>query len=365
MKAMLNVKKLGLMMLAVLVCFGLGAAVSCKTASADTNFKQIRGIRRTSKNVEKIQEKKRLKKRVKKAGKKIDSLKAELSELTEELNAYEELQTRTELSGTVFADNGRGTDVFDDVAQFDSYFKTIENYGSVNENLLNSEYLNPSSEENDSLYFASLVSDQISTVAFLESRNTDAVDISSYLSYRIYKKKLHIEKVEKRLKRAKKKAGSLKKKAKKIVTKDIVFNAEDVTEVSNISVEKMRELLSGTKLEQFADVYVEIEKAYGINAIAMCALSAYESAWGESRRALVDHNYTGFGVYSNSSRGINASSGEQNLWMTAKFLANNYLKQGQNFYHGVGLDGLNRSYSTAPTWGYDIEHIASQLMSAL
>lgn len=365
MKAICNLKKLGLVMFAVLVCFGLGGAVSYRTASADTNFKQIRGIRRTSKNVEKIQEKKKLKKQMKKVQKKVTTMKAELSELTDELKAYEELQTKTELSGTVFADNGRSTDVFEDVAKFDSYFKKIENYGSVSENLLNSEYLNPSSDENDGLYFASLVSDQISPVAFLESRNTDAVDISSYLSYRIYKKNLRIEKLEKRLKKAKKKAGSLKKKAKKIVIKDIVFNAENVTEVSNISVEKMRKLLSGTKLEQFADVYVAIEKEYGINAIAMCALSAYESAWGESRRALADHNYTGFGVYSDSSRGINASSGEQNLWMTAKFLANNYLKQGQNYYHGVGLDGLNRSYSTAPTWGYDIEHIASQLMSAL
>lgn len=364
-KVMMKVKKLLWMMSAILFCFGLGAVVSEGAASADTYFKPIRGIRRTCKNVEKIQEKREIKKQARKAEEKMNSFQVELSDLQRELAAYEELQARTEYSGTVFADNGRSTEVFRNVAQFDSYFKKIENYGNVNENLLNSEYMNPSNDENDSLYFATLVSEQVSPVAFLESKNTDAVDISNYLSYRIYKKKQHIEKVEKRLKRATKKADSLKQEAKKIITKDIVFNAENVTEVSNISVAKMRELLRGTKLEQFADVYVKIEKAYGINAIALCALSAYESAWGESRRALVDHNYTGFGVYSDSSRGINATSGEQNLWMTAKFLANNYLKQGQNYYHGVGLDGLNRSYSTAGTWAYDIEYIATQLMNAI
>ncbi len=365
MKTMLHLKKLLLMMFVILFCAGLGASVPERQASADTYFKQIRGVRRTSKNTEKINEKKKIKKQIKKVEEKAVSLEQKLAGLRNELAAYEELQTRTEYSGTVFADNGRSTDVFEDVAKFDSYFRKIKNYGNVNDSLLNSEYINPSADKNESLCFTALVPDRTNPVAFLQSGNTESVDIQSYLSYRIYKKNLHIEKVEKHLGKVEKKAGSLKKKAKKVAIKNIVFNAQDVTEVSNITVKKMRNLLQGTKLEQFADVYVEIEKEYGINAIAFCALSAYESAWGESRRALVDNNYTGFGVYSDSSRGINASSGEQNLWMTAKFLANNYLKKGQNYYHGVGLDGLNRSYSTAPTWAYDIEYIAIQLMDAI
>ena len=352
-------------MLALIFCFGLGAVVSTKDASADTDFKQIRGVRRTSKNTAGISAKKKAKRKVKKAEKRVDSVTEKLSVLRQELSAYKEVEAQTEQSGTVFADNGRSTGLFSEVARFDSYFKDIEDYGNVNENLLNSEYVNPLFDKNDSLYLASLVSDQVSPVTFLQSENTEAVDISSYLSYRIYKKEIQIKKVEKRLAKVKRKVRSLRKKANKIVTKDIVFNAENVTEASNISVSKMREILRGTKLEQYADVYVEIEKEYGINAIAMCALSAYESAWGESRRAVVDHNYTGFGVYSDSSEGINASSGEENLFMTARHLAKNYLKQGQTYYHGVGLDGLNYYYSTAGEWAYDIEYIGTQLMNAL
>ena len=361
----MKLRKLLWIMLTVLFCFGLGAA-SGKDVSASTDFKPIRGVRRTLKNVEGISAKKKAVKKVKRAEKKLSSVRTKLSGLKKELSAYEELQEQTEESGTLFADNGCGTELFDEVACFDPYFEEIKDYGNVNENLLNSESLSQSIEENDSLYMASLVSDQENPVTILQTADmTDTVDIGSYLSYRIYKEKNQIKKTSASLEKVKKKVRSLRKKSKGIVTKDIVFNAENVTEVSNISVKKMKKILKGTKLERYADVYVRIEKEYGINAIVMCALSAYESGWGESRRAVVDHNYTGFGVYSDSARGINASSGEANLLMTAKHLAKNYLKRGQVYYHGVGLDGLNRCYSTSGKWAYDIEHIGMRLMKAL
>ena len=39
-------------------------------------------------------------------------------------------------------------------------------------------------------------------------------------------------------------------------------------------LEQMKNVLEGTALKQFAGTYVEIEKKYGLNAIAFCALSA-------------------------------------------------------------------------------------------
>ncbi len=120
----------------------------------------------------------------------------------------------------------------------------------------------------------------------------------------------------------------------------IVFNSCDITEISHITASQMKKLLSGTELEQFADVYVEIEKRYGINAIAFCALSALESRWGTSERARYDNNYTGFGVYSDDAPGINADSGEENLKMTAAHLAEKYIHKGGDVlpWQGAGWD---------------------------
>ena len=68
------------------------------------------------------------------------------------------------------------------------------------------------------------------------------------------------------------------------------------------------------------DVYKRQEEKYGVNAIGVMAIAVHESAWGTSRRAQEDHNLTGYGVYSDSAKGINAPSKEENLLMTAKLL---------------------------------------------
>lgn len=365
----MKLKKLLLMMLAAMLIFGFGAFGTAKdtaVASAEEiQYKPIRGVRKTSENTVGRLKKAEVKARIEEEKSEIEAVKEKIQMLRQQFLAYQQVKEATDVSGTVFADNGYGTGLFGEVAQFDNYFKKIENYGNVNENFLSSNYLDPDVDDTNGLYLASLVSDRVSAVTLLQSENTEAVDISAYLSYKMYRKQERIQRLRTRLDKKRNRIRKLREESETIVTNDIVFNSENVTEVSNISVEKMREILRGTKLEQFAGVYVEIEQRYGINAIAICALSAYESGWGESRRAREDHNYTGFGVYSNSSRGINAASGEANLLMTAEHLAKCYLEKGDIYYHGVGLDGLNRSYSTAGSWAYDIEYIGTQLMDAL
>ena len=145
----------------------------------------------------------------------------------------------------------------------------------------------------------------------------------------------------------------------------VVFNPNDVTEVSNISVKQMRQILQGTDLQEFAPVYVRIEKELHINAIAICALSALESGWGTSKRAKEDHNYTGFGVYSDEAEGINAASGEENLLMTAKHIRENYLTKGAVYDNGPSLIGINTMYCVGDTWAYKIADIGYRLMAKL
>lgn len=145
----------------------------------------------------------------------------------------------------------------------------------------------------------------------------------------------------------------------------VVFNPNDVTEVSNISVKQMRQILQGTDLQEFAPVYVRIEKELHINAIAICALSALESGWGTSKRAKEDHNYTGFGVYSDEAEGINAASGEENLLMTAKHIREKYLTKGAVYDNGPSLVGINTMYCVGDTWAYKIADIGYRLMAKL
>lgn len=145
----------------------------------------------------------------------------------------------------------------------------------------------------------------------------------------------------------------------------VVFNPNDVTEVSNISVKQMRQILQDTDLQEFAPVYVRIEKELHINAIAICALSALESGWGTSKRAKEDHNYTGFGVYSDEAEGINAASGEENLLMTAKHIRENYLTKGAVYDNGPSLIGINTMYCVGDTWAYKIADIGYRLIAKL
>lgn len=153
--------------------------------------------------------------------------------------------------------------------------------------------------------------------------------------------------------------------SKETERKEIVFNPEDVTECSGITAEQLEKVLSGTELAKFASTYVEIEQTYGINAIAICSLSALESGWGTSKRAREDNNYTGFGVYSEDAVGINANNGEENLLMTAKHLREEYLTEGGEYNNGPSLEGINIKYCTGDTWAGKITDIGYRLMNRL
>ena len=129
-----------------------------------------------------------------------------------------------------------------------------------------------------------------------------------------------------------------------------VFNPNDVTVPSNLTVEEAETALKGTYLEYLAPTFVECEKEYGVNAIFLMSIAAHESDWGRSRRAVQDHNYTGFGVYSSSAEGINTATGQENIRMTANHLATNYLNPQGKYYHGVSVRAVHTMYCATGGW---------------
>ena len=147
--------------------------------------------------------------------------------------------------------------------------------------------------------------------------------------------------------------------------KSIVFDPMNLLKKSNLTKDKAKKILKGTALEDCSDYFIECEEKYGVNAIGVMAIAVHESAWGTSRRAQEDHNLTGYGVYSDSAKGINAPSKEENLLMTAKLLKESYLTRSGSHYKGTSLIAVNESYCTSGDWAINVTTHAYTLMDRL
>lgn len=320
--------------------------------------------------------------RICKKKKEIDEIDLAISRKDKFLNSIQSLIDKTKQKGSsLFIKKEQPSDTLKGISRYDKDFEPYKTYSLVSgaEGLLeacqtfslsDAASAKKNNEQSDELQTNNqMTSNDLffnnNSIHILKYMNVDAIDIGEYLdySYETQNNFMHqlYEKKEKKLNELE----NIDKKYRAVSIGDVVFNPKDVTEVSNINLKQMTYILKGTNLEQYAATYIQIEEEYGINAIAICSLSAHESNWGRSRRAIQDHNYTGFGVYSDSSVGINTSTGEENLLMTARHLANNYVVPGSKYYNGKGLDGINKKYAASRTWAFGIEQIGYRLMERL
>lgn len=141
----------------------------------------------------------------------------------------------------------------------------------------------------------------------------------------------------------------------------ITFDASDVTKPSGLTVEDVRMILKGTALEDLSQDFIDAEQEYNVNAFFIISICAVESGWGTSRRAVYDNNLTGFGVYSDSSSGINSDTKRGNILLTAKTLHNNYLTQGGSCYNGVSIQSVSIKYCTSDSWTSKITGVGNNL----
>lgn len=146
------------------------------------------------------------------------------------------------------------------------------------------------------------------------------------------------------------------------------FNPNNLLQKSNVSVSDMYKALKGTALYELAPIYVEAEQLYGVNALFIAGLTAQESGWGTSNRAIYDNNLTGFGVYNSSSKGINATSKRENILQTTNWLKNKYLTPGASYFYGYGIKDVNVKYCLGSNgltdyhWSSNITKIAQNLL---
>jgi hypothetical protein len=186
-------------------------------------------------------------------------------------------------------------------------------------------------------------------------------NVSGELDYQLQKQNRKIAEIEKNMNEINEEIHELEsRKSESSVVR--VFNPNDVTIPSNITVEEAELALKGTYLEYLAPTFVECEREFGVNAIFLMSIAAHESNWGRSRRAVQDHNYTGFGVYSKSAVGINTATGEENIRMTANHLATNYLNPSGKYYHGVSVRAVHTMYCATGGWTEGIVANGSRLI---
>lgn len=150
-----------------------------------------------------------------------------------------------------------------------------------------------------------------------------------------------------------------------LLDKNDNFNPNNVSLLSHITVDDAKQMLKGTALYADAKAYVKAEEKYHVNAVFLMGIAAHESAWGTSRRAREDNNLTGYGVTSDSAKGINKATKEEGLLTTAKTLHEKYLTAGGSYYAGTSAEDVNKHYCVGGEWAAAVVNDAYQLMNQL
>lgn len=142
------------------------------------------------------------------------------------------------------------------------------------------------------------------------------------------------------------------------------FNEYDLTELSNANVSRLNEMIKDTKLKGLGASYKQAEEEYGVNAIFLIALTAQESGWGTSRRAIEDNNLSGFEVYTPQSKGATFDSKHDSIMTTGRLLGTEYLSKDGKYFKGKDIYTVNETYCPVDghAWANNIVKIAKELI---
>lgn len=202
----------------------------------------------------------------------------------------------------------------------------------------------------------------------INDNKNDTFDLNAYLKGKYIaptqNMKQEIKQKDQEIQKLKKDIPKLQKQIRK-EKKTRFFDPKNVNSISNITVDDAKRMLSGTALYPEAEAFVKAERIHHVNAVFLMGIAAHESAWGTSRRAREDNNLTGYGVYSDSAKGINKPSKEEGLLATAETLHERYLTPGGSYYEGTSVADVNKHYCVGNEWAGAVVGYAYQLMNKL
>lgn len=140
------------------------------------------------------------------------------------------------------------------------------------------------------------------------------------------------------------------------------YNPYNLREVSNISVERLSQMLEGKSIQYLAPIFVQFEEAYGVNCLFIMGIVSLESNFGDSNRANNgSNNLTGHGVYNQQSRGSSFDSWESCVEETFRLLSEDYLSPNGMYFNGYSIWNVNTKYSRSNRWASQINQIIRDL----
>lgn len=140
----------------------------------------------------------------------------------------------------------------------------------------------------------------------------------------------------------------------------------DLRTPSNVTVEEMEKMLSGTELAGLGKAFVEAEQKYGVNAIYLMGLAAEESGYGTSSFARLRNNLMGWCAYdSDPNKAMRFESKEACILHVASKLKANYLTEGGAYFEGYTVKAIDVHYASDKLHGEKIIDCANNLLKKL
>lgn len=139
----------------------------------------------------------------------------------------------------------------------------------------------------------------------------------------------------------------------------IAFGAMSKSEAASMDLRikseyTSEELAAGLKKEliNYAEDFIAAEEKYGINAVFLAAVAAFESGWG--RYCFLENNIFGWS-------GKSFDSKSECIDFVASKLSENYLSEDGKNFHGTDLYGVNVSYNGSKIWLENVARIMSKI----
>lgn len=141
---------------------------------------------------------------------------------------------------------------------------------------------------------------------------------------------------------------------------------QSVLTLSRVTAEELNAVLADTGMSGLGAAFVAAEHERGVNALALAAIAAHESAWGRSALARNRHNLFGFGAYTGTSgRGATFASPEAGVDRAAGHLREQYLSPGGRYYRGAALADIGPTWAHDPKWAIKVAGVWSRLTRQL
>lgn len=112
---------------------------------------------------------------------------------------------------------------------------------------------------------------------------------------------------------------------------------------------------------EYADVFIECEKEYGVNAVLLASLAALESGWARSDLAVDKNNL--FGWKQSSGEYASFESKEKCILEVAEAISEKYLSETGEYYTGDTLiENVAEYYSPSKEWIDFLKEVANGIM---